>query len=378
MNTKSDNKRFNFIFLLILILIAVGSRFLIAYAKNISPSSRGYWILGSMAIFLFPFGYIYGRNYARKDDLGKISRFFGYASVFGFAIRFCFGKQISILDGILGGFLCGFCIGMLVQKKSVKKYGDSIEADQYCNPTSSERLHPAYIEYYRSLDIETKRYIGRRRLYEGLLIPVSVIISMSIAFPDYYGALIRHIYHHRDAVFFITYDSIMIVAQLSIILGFIFWKLILRYLPPSSENIKNAWEEYVRLRDKIKCPPQLKKAGCIFGYMILVASVITLLLYTDYYVKVTNNGIAVNNFWTIGEKFYGWDAVRYVDAENVCCHSKDGEQYYIPSERIEFSDGSKLELSRDNVRSSKTIKNAVSYIASHVGKTVDFTRKLEK
>jgi hypothetical protein len=372
METSNHNKRFKWLLIVVMVAVMTAVSLASGYAKRVPLPQRGMWIIGTMALMMVPFGFIYGRNSARKDDLGKISRAFAWGAVACLLLGVALGRQWIVFQGLGIGLLAGFGLGKIAYKKSIEKHGDSLEADQYLNVTRSERLpkpeRPAQA-YLKQQDEPTQKLICGLYAAQVLAILTAVGLGLWTALAGYPEAIPRALFvRSGDGTrYFLTLDPAILflpMMLLSIVVVGVASEVVIRRIAGPKEEI---WMEYSRLTQRKARSAKMAKAEKVFAYVCLAIVLLVLVLYADCYVKVTDQGIAINRFETLGTKYYRWNQVRDVEVRQEPYVCQKGHTHTRLRVRISFTDGSEWVPDTSFARRAPRIEAAARYVARQKG-----------
>jgi hypothetical protein len=373
METNKSTRRFKWLFIGVLLAVGVLAQVGMRYARHVPAQNRGLWLVVLMAVPVIPIAFIYGRNSARRDDLGKLSRAFVVGAVVCVLVGMFLGRQWLMFEGLGAGFLIGYALGWLVQKKAREKYGDTLEGDSYLNITRSEREpkpeHPA-VAFLKSQDRRTQRLLYLLSTFEAVLILSALGLSFWLALRDDLGAILRAVYvHPGDGTrYFITFDS-MIVAVPLILLSILAFGIASELVIPKLAGArKEVWKQYKTLRETRRRSVRTQKAYTIFLYAALCVAVVALILYADAYVRVTDQGIAINQFWSLGARYYRWNEVSRVEISQVPYMCRNcGHEHHNLVVRIAFIDGFDWVPDTSFARRETQIEAAARYVAERTG-----------
>jgi hypothetical protein len=370
-----NNKRFKWLFLVAMLAIMVMTQFVMASARHAPPQTRRLLLTGSTALLMLPMGFFYGRNSGRKDQLGKIARFFLIAMVLGMFVAICIGgKPAMMMYGLGGGYLAGYFVGNHIRKRIAETHGDTIEADQVMNVARSEHL-PAVerpsVAFVKSQDQPTRRVIWTLNTIEVVTFLAAVCLPFWLALADSFTGLSRALFVHPGdgTLYFITTDPIVISIPLVMIGIGVAAAINDLLLPIIAGPRKDVWLEFKRLRAVRKqTTASIKAAGNAVTCAIVLVLILAIPLFMDSYVKVTPDGIALNRFWGLGARFYAWTDIRSVDAhqELAVCRNcgKTHRRFYG---KVVFTDGTEWKPDTSFGRREPEIEKAVRYIAARTG-----------
>lgn len=373
-NVMDKNRRFKRLFLFAMLAFMLVSRFIIAFATHAPLQTRRLMIIGAMALFMLPLGFIYGRNSGRRDQLGKIARFFLVLMILGLCVGSVFGGKLAMLDGLGGGYLAGYLIGGRVWRRAREEYGDTPEADQVMNVTRSEHIppkeHPCET-YLKSQDPATRRAIWTLRITELLMAFGALGLGLWSVFADWFDTLSRAIFVHPGdgTVYFITTDPIVIAVPLIMLSICVCGVVSELLLPLFAGTRRDIWIEFKRLRSTKRGSVACNKPIVTYAFAVFVLALISaVFLFVDSYVKVTHDGVELNRYWRLGAESYRWTDVRVVDShqEQYACR-KCGQQHQRFYAKVVFTDDSEWKPDTSFGRRESQIENAVRYVAVRKG-----------
>lgn len=342
MDPKRTKRLFIGAMLAMLVIAQVGLRF----AKQVLVHQRGSWLIVLMALPVLPLGFVYGRNSARKDGLGKLARAFAAGAAGCLLVGGFLGAGWRVLDGLGAGFLVGYALGWMVQRKAHDKYGDTLEADRYLNIARSEREptpeRPSFA-YLHSQDKPTQRLLKTLYTSQVLALLVSLALVFWLVFADALDAIIRAI-HARPGDgtrYFVTLDSIYAVIPLMLLAITGCAVVCERVMPILAGSKRAIWLEYYRLTQRRRrYSPVASKIGAGILCAVVVASLAAVILCADTYTKITDAGIAINRFWGLGARFYHWNEVKGVEIRREPYTCNKGHRHTRLVVKIAFTDGS--------------------------------------
>ena len=367
-----DTKRFKWVFIVVMLVVAVAAQVGMRYARQIPVQQRGTWMIAIMALIVVPLAFMYGRNSARRDGLGKLSRVFVCGAVVCVLVGMFLGRQWFMFEGLGAGFLIGYALGWLVQKKAREKYGDSLEADQFLNIARSERAprpESPILAYLKSQDKPTQRLLRALHALQAVALLVFLAPVFWLMFSDVLTAVVRALYVHAGdgTRYFIALDPIYAVPPLFALVVMAYAAALVKLFPILAGAKRDAWTEYYRLLSSRNGPAIGGKLATVIASVFLCATVVGLVLCFNTYVKVTDNGIAINRFWGLGVKFYHWNEVREVEIGQKPYFCKNGHQHSQLTVRIAFTDGSDWVPDTSVARRTPQIEAAARYVAARKG-----------
>lgn len=373
METNTSNNRFKWVFLLMLLGIGMSLRLLVAHVGVVPHAQRMIWALGIMGLYGLPFGFVFGRNSARKDCYGKLSRFLGCGAALcvlvGIAPGTALGRRGLLYAGMGGGFLIGFALGRLAHRRAAEKYGDTLEADQYLNVVRSESMpkpEPPAIAFLKSQDEETQRLLKRFMAVQILAILAGAGLGLWPVFTDSLQAITHALFVHANdgTRYFITVDPLAVALPLMMLgaatPGYLFGMLLARAAGPR----RDAWRHYCKLIGDKRSSPRTDKVNSVLAVGFLCAAALALIMFLNCYLKVTDSGITIKRFWALGAKHYGWSEVRDVQISREPYTDKH-HQRTRPRIRVNFTDDSAWAPDTSFDRRTPQIEAAARFIAAH-------------
>jgi len=351
--------------LAVYVVAQVGLRF----AKQAPAHQRGFWLIALMALPVLPAAFVYGRNSARRDGLGKLSRAFVVGAVVCVLLGGFLGGQWLIFEGLGTGFLLGYALGWLVRNKAHKNYGDTLEADQYLNIVRSERIHasehPA-AAFLNSQDVPTRRLLRILSISEVFIMLGAFALALWPVFADKFDVLLRALYvRSGDGTrVFVTLDPIVVAFALILLSIIVCGLAFERLLPFLAGSKRDAWLEYYRLLHRRQHSPLAARIGKAIVCAMVCAAILTLVLYADTYTKVTDEGIVLNRFWGLGARFYPWNEVTGVEVGRKPYTCSEGHRHVQLTVKITFADGTDWVPDTTNPRRAGRIESAARYAAA--------------
>lgn len=188
-----------------------------------------------------------------------------------------------------------------------------------------------------SLDKPARAAVRRRRGIEAVLVVAALGSGILIGFTDSLRPITLFLYN-RPAMenrFFITTESMVVTVPLIIGLLFLVGMLLEAVEPKVLGQYRDIWREYRSM--SVYGSKIYNRIAEIMG----VVSVVIVILSVSSYVRVTDDGIGINRFFGLGERFHKWDSVSEIRKEqwwrscNRCGGSHQMHRY-----QVTFSDSS--------------------------------------
>lgn len=373
MENSPNRKRSRRLMMWLVIAIMLVARVIMAVAKGAPESYRDYCFLGGLGLLVLPVGFIYGRNAGRIGDMGKMSRLFGWMFAVSLLVGFFPGKGMHLFAALGSGGLAGFAIGSTVRKRTEETLGDTEEAQEVLNPAATERelankaKHLAYID---TLDPPARKRLRVLQAIEGMSAIAGMPVVFWILVADKITLLTRALYVHKgdNVVVFITLDPLIVFVPMVLVTIFTVGLVCESLMPRLAGAYIKEWREFARLRRSKGGSSSYSRANQIFALVLVCLSIPAILLFIDSYVKVTDNGVAINSYFGVGERYYTWDKVRDAQVSWEAQVNKDGELRKRLNVDVTFTDGTHWSPDTSFARRTPDIESAGQYIAQKIGK----------
>lgn len=232
---------------------------------------------------------------------------------------------------------------------------------------TNERLIPLRRAFLNTLDEPARTRVSRLHGIQLRSVLVGIALSAAFVLADMPGRMSLHIHAGQDTRYFIPGTSLPLVMPL-IFGGIVLPSLFTDWLCGRMAGAyASEWKQFGRVG--------ASKFNDVLARVFTVISVVGVLavpLFADWYMKVTDRGIAVNELLTFSEHDYSWDQVRGV-------LSKERTRYVHGRPKtdvtyvIRFADGSAWSFGENTslIADRKRFTQAAAFVAARAGLQIE-------
>lgn len=214
--------------------------------------------------------------------------------------------------------------------------------------------------FISSLEEPARTHI--RRLYHLQMVSmfIGIVLGGTVFFTDAIGRLSQYL-HGRGAEYFLPGNSMAI----GVILMFSCFILPMLIVEPLSARLAHPYvKEWMEFQKVGSGNGRLAKVCMYLLACIALAGVLMIPLFVDCYMRVTEKGVAVNQFWEFRERFYPWSQVGRATTEYKTNRSH-GQSNSVPMYAVSFTDGTTWRFSpEDTFTRRDEMGKIVEYIAA--------------
>lgn len=225
----------------------------------------------------------------------------------------------------------------------------------------SRALAPAREEYSQTQPEPVRRRLKLLRYVQGVIIAAGALAGFGCLLYDPANVINRLLHGGSDAIYFITVNPVFLPIPM-IMAGILLVGVLIEHpLRLLAGPYVKQWQEYSTIQPNDEVTVKTYKALAV---IVLVVCGLVLLPAMDAYIRIDNDGVAVNHFLGVGETRYNWGQVRAVQRVS------SGRMYRW---RIVFNDGSDWTScdSSFGVQMYNVIDPAVAYVSGKSGREVE-------